>query len=195
MQRRLSRKESQEQTRTRLLEAAETVFSRRGFHGASIDEVAAEAGYSKGAVYSNFASKEDLLLELIDRRFEQDARDFSGIQGMIGPKPQHGETSGFTTAMMEDRDWVMLVLEFFLYAMRDESVREKVAGRMKILRSQMREQLERMYAEHGHQPALPVEIIPWAIIALGPGMGIQFFLEPEAFPENLYERVLEQILK
>src|SRR5258706_6443215 len=61
---RLSRQQSRLQTRERLLEAATLVFSRRGFDAASVEEIAEEAGYSKGAVYSNFASKEELFLTL-----------------------------------------------------------------------------------------------------------------------------------
>lgn len=60
--RRLTREESQAQTRGRLLDAARTVFAGRGYHGASVEEIAEEAGYSKGAVYSNFESKEEIFL-------------------------------------------------------------------------------------------------------------------------------------
>ena len=79
MKQRLSRKESQIQTRERLLEAGLRVFSRRGYYAASVDEIAAEAGFSKGAVYSNFESKEDLFLALIDKRFTKDAETYPGI--------------------------------------------------------------------------------------------------------------------
>src|SRR4051795_6101133 len=56
----------QEQTRARLLEAAAAVFARRGYHVATLEDVAAEAGFTKGAVYSNFESKEALFLALVD---------------------------------------------------------------------------------------------------------------------------------
>ncbi|MCE9522821.1 MAG: TetR/AcrR family transcriptional regulator, partial [Alphaproteobacteria bacterium] len=61
---RLTRAEQQAQTRERLLAAAERVFARHGYGGASIDLISAEAGYSKGAIYSNFESKEEVFLEL-----------------------------------------------------------------------------------------------------------------------------------
>ncbi len=66
---RLTRAEAQAQTRRRLLDGAAVVFARRGFHGASLEEVADEAGYSKGAVYSNFVSKEELFLAVLAARF------------------------------------------------------------------------------------------------------------------------------
>ena len=55
-----------QQTRDYLLQAAAQVFAERGFHGASLDEVAAAAGFTKGAVYSNFKNKEDLFLALLE---------------------------------------------------------------------------------------------------------------------------------
>jgi AcrR family transcriptional regulator len=70
VRKRLSRQEKKAETRARLLEAAESVFARRGFHAASVEEVAEEAGFSTGAVYSNFGGKEDLFLALWDSALE-----------------------------------------------------------------------------------------------------------------------------
>ena len=63
----MTREQSRAQTRERLLDAARSVFARSGFHGASVEEIASEAGYSTGALYSNFEGKEDLFLELMER--------------------------------------------------------------------------------------------------------------------------------
>src|ERR1700730_5330771 len=68
---RLTPTRRRELTRRNLLEAAAVVFAREGFHGASLDEVAATAGFTKGAVYSNFKSKDDLFLALLDDRIER----------------------------------------------------------------------------------------------------------------------------
>src|SRR5437763_6344829 len=68
-------------TRQRLLEAAEAVFARRGFHGASVDEIAREAGATTGALYANFAGKEDLFLELLDHTMAQDVRGYAEASG------------------------------------------------------------------------------------------------------------------
>ena len=65
---RLTRRERKAETRAALLEAAARTFGRRGFYAASVAEVAEEAGYSKGAVYSNFESKEDLFMTLLEGR-------------------------------------------------------------------------------------------------------------------------------
>lgn len=65
---RLTRKEKQAETRRRLLDAGERVFLRRGLQGSSIEEIAAEAGYTKGAFYSNFKGKDELFVELLHAR-------------------------------------------------------------------------------------------------------------------------------
>jgi AcrR family transcriptional regulator len=190
---RLSRKESQEQTRERLMQAAATVFSRRGYHAASVDEIAAEAGYSKGAVYSNFAGKEELLLALIDQRFERDLQAFGSIGAYAAAAPGMEQASGYPAAVTADRTWILLLIEFFLYAMRDEAVREKMAARLAGLRQRMADSLRDQYAGGGQRPALPIEFLPWAIVTLGIGVTVQYYLNEEALPEHLYERLLAQL--
>src|SRR6516225_6093976 len=74
-------------TREHLLQAAAVVFARDGFHGASLDDVAATAGFTKGAVYSNFKSKEDLFLAVLDERIERQLAAVTGVVG-DGTRPQ-----------------------------------------------------------------------------------------------------------
>ena len=130
MKQRLSRKESQVQTRERLLEAGLQVFSRSGYYAASVDEIAAEAGFSKGAVYSNFESKEDLFLALIDQRFAKDAETYPGIGNFMVDRLQTGDGPDFKASVTLDRTWNILMVEFFLLAMRDKTNRDKLASRM-----------------------------------------------------------------
>src|SRR4030081_4150053 len=74
---RLTREQSKANTRERLLLAARRVFARSGFHGASVDEIASKAGFSTGALYSNFDGKEDLFLVLMEREIDEHAREIS----------------------------------------------------------------------------------------------------------------------
>src|SRR3979411_882686 len=74
---RLTREQSKANTRERLLVAARRVFARAGFHGASVEEIASEAGFSTGALYSNFGGKEDLFLVLMEREIDEHAREIS----------------------------------------------------------------------------------------------------------------------
>jgi AcrR family transcriptional regulator len=195
MKQRLSRKESQVQTRERLLEAGLQVFSRRGYYAASVDEIAAEAGFSKGAVYSNFESKEDLFLALIDQRFAKDAETYPGIGSFMVDRLQTGDGPDFKSSVMVDRTWNILMVEFFLLAMRDKTNRDKLASRLEQLRGIMAENLSTIYAKRGKKPMLPIEELPWSIFSLGMGMLLQFYIDPDGLPDGLYERALQHLLK
>src|SRR5271163_1891448 len=74
---RMSREQGRANTRERLLVAARSVFARSGFHGASVEEIAAEPGFSTGALYSNFDGKEDLFLVLMEREIDEHAREIA----------------------------------------------------------------------------------------------------------------------
>ena len=195
MRTRISRKESQHQTRERLLDAALQVFSRRGYYAASVDEIAAEAGYSKGAVYSNFSNKEELFLALIDRRFAKDAREYPGIINYMNEGLPVEEGSDFKEQIMKDSTWNILMVEFFLYAIREGSHRDELATRIEQLRGVMEENLSTLYAKLGKKPMLPVAELPWSVFSLGVGMMLQFYIDPAGLPKGVYERALQQLLK
>src|SRR5271165_4839786 len=74
---RMTREQSRANTRERLMRAARSVFARSGFHGAAVEEIASEAGFSTGALYSNFNGKEDLFLALMEREIDAHAREIS----------------------------------------------------------------------------------------------------------------------
>src|SRR5260221_4643509 len=109
---RLSRQQSRLQTQERLLEAATLVFSRHGFDAASVEEIAEEAGYSKGAVYSNFASKEELFLTLLDRHLEAELRS---VTAQFAQKSNHessvAQDRSFPAHLQERRTWNVLTLD------------------------------------------------------------------------------------
>jgi AcrR family transcriptional regulator len=195
MRTRLSRKESQLQTRERLLNAALQVFSQRGFYAASVDEIAAAAGYSKGAVYSNFSNKEELFLALIDRRFAKDAQEYPGIINFMNEGVQLEEGSDFIEQIVKDTTWNILMVEFFLYAIREGNNREELAARIEQLRGAMEENLSTLYEKLGKRPTLPVAELPWSIFSLGIGMMLQFYIDPNGLPKGVYERALQQLLK
>src|SRR5271156_4965846 len=94
---RLSRAQQQAVTRERLLAAAEQVIARHGYGGASIDLITAEAGYSKGAVYSNFESKEAVFLELLRLYME---RDMAELERIVSLEP--AQLSAAVTAWLEN---------------------------------------------------------------------------------------------
>jgi AcrR family transcriptional regulator len=120
-----------QQTREHLLAAAAQVFGERGFHGASLDEVAAVAGFTKGAVYSNFKNKEDLFLALFKANYD---REMDAIRATLGDSevPPEARVSEFV-AMIRDqstqsgRNFSLLYQEFLLYAARNPELRAELA--------------------------------------------------------------------
>src|SRR5947209_14313927 len=122
---RLSQAEAREQTRTSLLTAARRVFGERGFGGASLDEIAERAGYTRGALYYNFpGGKEDLFIALledrIDNRVEISQTAFAGADGDPADTIARARAAAADAgaAVRENREWQLLFFEFALHAAR-----------------------------------------------------------------------------
>ena len=125
---RMTRDRQQQHNRLRLLAAAERIFAARGVAGASLDDVALEAGLTKGAVYSNFRNKGESILEVIRYRqsLSQEARDFHAILDRAANDDERLEAwcdMWISTAKSGDRaDYARLLLDFIPYALRDEQL-------------------------------------------------------------------------
>ena len=125
----LTAERRRQQTREYLLHAAAQVFAERGFHEATIDEVASAAGFTKGAVYSNFKNKEDLFLALLEDAY---AKDTAAIKQTLGASdvPPEARLGDFVQMMRNEMaqmpDLGALYLEFHLYALRNPSARERM---------------------------------------------------------------------
>lgn len=119
---RLTREESRALTRTKLLDAARVVVAREGYESASIDRIAEEAGFSKGAFYSNFGSKEEIALELLETH---SAKDVADIEGLLGESrdPLHmiEVISAWSLERSRDPSWGLLALELFRRARREKT--------------------------------------------------------------------------
>jgi len=119
-----------QQTREHLLAAAAEVFAERGFHGASLDEVASVAGFTKGAVYSNFKNKEDLLLALFKENYD---REMDALRATLDDTeaPPEARISDFVALIQDQtrqagRNFSLLYQEFSLYAARHPEVRKEL---------------------------------------------------------------------
>ncbi len=121
---RLTRAESHAQTRERLLVAARQVFARHGFGGASVDMIAEEAGYSKGAIYSNFETKEAILVELLERYGEEQMADFRAIM-QLDPGATRDAYNKWLDTMNADMDWDVMSMELQLHARRNPEFAER----------------------------------------------------------------------
>ncbi len=196
-QRRLSRDERKAETRAALLDAAGRVFARRGFHAAGVDEVAAEAGFSTGALYSNFEGKEDLFLALLQREIERQA---AGVARAVGQRRTLDERArGGAEYWIEflDREpqLVLLFMEFWAYAVRNPEVRERFAARYAEVRASLARIIEAGARELGVELARPPEHLATAIDALADGFALQKLADPDSVPDELFADALAMLLE
>jgi AcrR family transcriptional regulator len=191
--RRLTRAERKEDTRCRLLAAAARVFARRGFHAASVEEVAEDAGFSKGAVYSNFNNKEDLFLAMLEARFaERLAEVRATVEGAGAPGEQARRSGeGFVRMLAADPEWPPLFMEFWAYAQRNPAVRRRFAAQVRELRRAIGEILEARAAEAGAELPVPAEQLAAMTFAMATGVALERQLDPEAVPDELFGTMLE----
>lgn len=189
---RLTRAEKKAETRARLLRSATTVFAERGMERASIDDVAEHAGYTKGAFYASFTSKEGLFLALLDEHFadllERLDRVLSGDDDLVD-QAREGAAS-FMSFIAADPDWERLFFDFSVYATRNEPFRRELVHRRRALREGIGTLLQRRVDELGAEPPLPVADIAMMVFAMGDGVALQKLLDPESVEEELYPTML-----
>jgi AcrR family transcriptional regulator len=189
---RMTREQSRAHTRDRLLRAARSVFARSGFHGASVEEVASEAGFSTGALYSNFAGKEDLFLALMEREINEHGREIAQAVSVRRSMAERatGGARQWMTMIQREPEVLLLFMEFWAYGVRDAQVRPKVAAQF----AQMRQLLTKLIAdgvrEFDLELDIPAEQLAVAIDALADGIARQKLADPDAVPDELMGRVL-----
>jgi AcrR family transcriptional regulator len=188
---RLTRKEKQAETRQRLLSAAERVFLRRGLQGSSVEEIAAEAGFTRGAFYSNFKSKDELFVELLqDRVYRQYAEMAEQAQEQPGTprdRLRWGAERRRDVQKREEGSWLFrLWLECLTQAARDEEFRELAASFWSGNRTLLAGQIKATFEEVGRKPPLPPDQIATEMIALDVGLAVQHLVDPEEAPLEAY---------
>ncbi len=193
---RLNRRERKSQTRDRLIDAAETVFARRGFETATLDEIAAAAGYTKGAVYSNFASKTELVIALIERRMSiQAAEHAQRFEGQDLAAMTRGLESGPHEDPEAQKQWLLLAMEFWLHAMRDDRARVLMAEQYERARSIVAAELiEPVYRTMNPQPTIAPRDMAIVIESVGIGLALQAALDPGAVRMSLQGEVIARLL-
>lgn len=166
----MTRAESRRHTREKILASAQELFSTQGYRGTSLDQIAETAGFSKGAVYSNWGSKEALFLDLLDAASTQQNPE-AGID--LTPTP-----------------WALATLEFFLEAINNEETRAALAARYEQARTGLAAQLSR----GGEEPEWGSwEELASVVMALGSGLIIQSAIDPKAVDTTLVNRIVHQL--
>ena len=189
---RLTRKESQAKTRSQLLEAAGRVFARRGMQRATVDEVAGEAGYTKGAFYANFSSKEDLFLAMLDERFAQRLDEIDRVLDSGATVSEQARQAGrdFTEHIAADPEWSRLFFEFAVQALRDEGFRQELVRRHRTLRERIADGLRSHVDTLGGAMPVEAEDVARMTYAMADGFALARLLEGEDVPEDLFATML-----
>ena len=171
---RLTREESRTQTRERLIEAARHLFAQSGYGGAGVDAVAAAAGYSKGAFYSNFESKEAIFLELLSRHMAAEAEQLAAlVDAERSPEEILDSLDGWLERMNADADWALLAMELQLQARRSPRFAEQYDALQTRHRERLAGLVERLFALSGKAAPAPAAELAAALIALAHGLVLQ----------------------
>lgn len=187
---RLTRSESRQKTRERLLDAAKEAFTREGYAGASVDVIAEGAGFSKGAFYSNFESKEAIFLELLERHMSEEVAISSGFA------PQEASAQDAIASIAAryasdpvDLNWCLLSIEFALHATRSPAFAERRAALFARHYAAIADVITAIASKAGVQVADPAKAAA-VFVSLRQGMALERSQSQPALSASDVERVL-----
>jgi AcrR family transcriptional regulator len=184
-------------TRDTLIDAAAVVFARRGFHGASLEEIAETAGFTRGAIYKNFTDKEELFLAVWERFNERALNEFAELLGSGMPELDDIHISSVAEKWRQiqtaDPDFFAIGLEFKLYVLRNPQARDRVTARQHDGARRVADFIEQRAASGGGK--LPMSAVDLANIFLitSDGFTMASLTEPEL--ARLYEPFLELMIR
>jgi AcrR family transcriptional regulator len=178
--------------RERLLDAAAGVFAERGYRATTVDDLAAAAGLTKGAVYWNFDNKEAVLSALIEERVDSRARE---LMGVTEHSPRETPTAplvsrGVTSFADEQQVLVLLLQEYWSLAVRDPALGDAYVKRQRALRDRLAEALEARHRTTGVPLTFPAQRLATGIIALATGLAQERIADAEAVPDDLLGELL-----
>lgn len=194
--RRLTREERRVETRERLIEAAGEVFASHGYHAASVDQVAERAGFSTGAVYSAFGSKEELFMALLESQLRQQSEQ---LEAAVRDRPSidarvRGAADHWMAFVEREPSLLLLYTEFWAYAVRDEHARPQIAHHFAEVRAALCRLIAASARDLGLRLSVPVEQLAIVVDALADGIARQKLAEPDAVPDDLFARTLNILI-
>lgn len=189
---RLTRKEKQAHTRTCLMQAAARVFARKGLQHSSIDEVAEDAGFTKGAFYANFKNKEELFLAMLDERFSRRLEEIEEVIGDDSSAAEKARRAGddFAEMVAADLEWQRLFFEFQAYAARNDDFRQELVTRYRALQNRVAAALQDRFEQFGVEPVIPFDEMAIMMCSMGNGFALEKLLEPDAISDEMYGKML-----
>ncbi|EJN10191.1 TetR/AcrR family transcriptional regulator [Herbaspirillum sp. YR522] len=194
---RLSREQSREQTRERLLDAAHAVFTQKGLALASVEDISGAAGYSRGAFYSNFEDKTELFFELLRREDESIDQDFHRLLSgpVADPMVLQQQVASYYASLFKADKCSLLWMEARIVALRDEKFRAQFNGFLEERYTQIAEFVEIYSRLTGTVPAAPPREIAIGLMALCEGVSFSHRCAPDMVDEKTAESVLSWFLK
>ncbi|WP_433273138.1 TetR/AcrR family transcriptional regulator [Actinosynnema sp. CS-041913] len=191
---RLTRAESQARTRELLSETAQRLFLRDGYHATSLEKVAETAGYSKGAVYSNFRNKDELCLVVVDRlyaeRIAEIAKAFSG--GTLDERLRAFED--YAEVMLGDAPRTQFEVEFALQARQNADLQTELGRRDALVVRALADLIRSQAEEFGLTPLLPPHDLARTLLSLGIGLGVQRFVVQGVLPVRVLTDTVRVLL-
>lgn len=185
---RRSRSEQAVHTRRELLDAAQRRFFRDGYHGTTLDDIADEAGYTKGAVYSAFKSKGGLFLALFEEVGDRRIAQFSSLVAGHETNSAKLVALGARSISDDDSQFLLLVVEFWAHAARDPDLLAAFAETHRRLRSDLA-----ALAPEGN----PFDAATWAVVtlALSSGLALERLIDPQGVPDDLMATVQRRLFR
>lgn len=180
-----------------LLQASAHLFARHGYQGVSLDAVAEEAGFSKGAVYSNFSSKQDLLASLLEMHCEQ---QLAQVRSILDEPMSLDERIGVISAAYfgssdGSESWCLLFTELWIQAVREPSLRPRLARLYGDTRDAVAEMIRREAQRLGMRLVLPAEEVAQGLLALGDGLTMQHVVAPSERTAKAYGSALRALFQ
>jgi AcrR family transcriptional regulator len=174
------------------MHSAAKVFTRRGLQQASIDEVAEDAGFTKGAFYANFKSKEELFLAMLEERFAQRLEEIDRVISTSADPEVQAQEAGtdFSRYLAADPEWQRLFFEFAAHAARDEDFRRELVTRYRALRDRITEAYARRQQELGVTSPIALDQLSLMTFAMANGVALEQLLEPDALSDELFGTML-----
>jgi AcrR family transcriptional regulator len=171
---RLKREQTQELTRQRLLDAAWSELARAGISGASVRGIAEAAGYSLGAVYSNFGRKEDIYLELMRRHMKAEVQSLQELltQARSSPDATLTTIESWCCNMNSDLDWTMVALELHMHALRNPEFGDECSALFKAHRKAIGKAVQQLFEILGRHPVIDTEELASLFMGLAHGMAL-----------------------
>jgi len=197
---RLSREDSREQTTQRLLDAAEKLIARKGLDAVSVENIAGAAGYSRGAFYSNFKSKDDLFIELLRRDHQKGMTELNALRtSELSLDELQGRARDIYSQMFRDNESFMNWTEARMMAARDARFRAKLEALMNEKRAQIADFIQYFHARVGVPPALTAEKMAMGFMSLAEGVKLFMMSSPSemtpATAESLLTLFVDSIMK